>query len=487
MNTRKKAISGIKWSGSSGIIIAAIQFVSTILLARFLTKSEMGEIAVIQTLVGITVIFLDMGVSNAIVYQKDITQEQLSGVFWMNIFSGVLFSIISFALAVPIGIYFNSADLPGYIRWVSLSFFILSASRIFKFLFIKYLHLKDVSLSEIISYSLSFVFMLVLLYKGYRAYAFVFSIILRSLLQSIYLVFKGLKIFIPKLIFRRKSLKSLYRYGMFNLAEMLTDYINSQWDTILIGRLLGLETLGVYNIAKTLAYKPMQLLSPVVSKVNFPLMSQVQDQPRELKKYYLLSVKYLFATLVVVYLSLIVESDDLIRILYSNKWDDAVPYLQLLSIYFLVRTVRNPLGSLVLASGKVHWRFYWNLVLLVVLPVLIYFTSRVGLFAVITGLILWYATALYISYRLITRHIIPLRFVELLKPVIRLLLMMIPSLAIAFVLKQVLSPAWLRLVLISGISLLIYILILRKAEPGVYAELLHFIGKQKVENSENQS
>jgi len=400
-------------------------------------------------------------------------------VYWINVFSGIVFTLAGYFSAPYIGMYFRSIDLPRYIRLVSVSFFILSLSRLFKFLFIKYLKIKYVSLSEIVSYTLSFVLMWVMLYKGYRILAFVYAVIFRSVLQTLILMVQGLKIFVPRPVYRRKSLVELYRYGMFNLGEMITDFLNSQWDTLLIGRLLNLEVLGVYSTAKTLAMKPMQLLSPVISKVNFPLMAQHQDQPEKVKKYYLLSVKYLFAALVVVYFTLIVESRDLLWVLYREKWLEAVPYLRLLSLYFLIRVVRNPLGSLVLATGKVHWRFYWNLVLLVVLPVLIYFASQSGLYAVITALMVWYAAALYISFRLITARIIPVRFGELIRPVIKLCIWMLPSLLAGAGLQYAIPSPYVRIIAIPVVSLALYIWVLKKREPELFGELTRFVGYKK--------
>ena len=93
---KKTILNGIKWSSYSSLVVAVIQFVSVIILALYLQKNEMGEIAIIQTIVGITIIFLDMGISNAVVHKKDITNQQLSSVYWVNIASAIFCNAIFF-------------------------------------------------------------------------------------------------------------------------------------------------------------------------------------------------------------------------------------------------------------------------------------------------------------------------------------------------------------------------------------------------------
>jgi len=439
----------------------------------------MGQIAIIQTVVGFTIIFLDMGISNAVVYKDKITDEQLSSVYWVNLFSGVFFSIIIYLLAPLIADFYETEALTNPIRIVSFSFFILSISRLYKFLFIKYLQLKEVAISEMISYSIAFVVLLVLLTLDFKVLSFVYSIIIRSIIQSIYLFGKGLKIFKPKLVYNHASLEEFFRYGIFNLGQNLTVYLNSQLDALLIGKLLTLEVLGVYNIAKVLASKPLQLIAPVVSKVTFPLMSKVQNDLDKLKTIYLKAVQYLFVVVVVVYITMIFEAADLFTIIYGSKWEDAIPVFQLITVLYLINAIGNPIGSIILASGKVNWGFYWNLVMLVLLPLVIYFSSRYGIQTMIISLIVYHSTAFLVSFRLITQNIITIKLKEVLFPIMYFLVLLIPSIISMFVLYELIDNRYIRIVLLSTVSLLLYILSIYKFYNSFYKEISQHLFTKK--------
>lgn len=468
---KKVVLKGVKWSSYSSLTVAAIQFISIILLGIFLEKNEMGQIAIIQTIVGITIIFLDMGISNAVVHLKNITEEQLSSVYWVNIVSGIFFTMAIYLSAPIIADFYKSNQLNLYIETVSLSFIILSISRLYKFLFIKKILLKEIAISEILSYALAFVSLIILLKLNYKVFAFIYSILVRSVIQSLYLFIKGIQIFKPTLRYNHKSLKQLFNYGLFNLGQNITVYFNSQLDTILIGRLLGMEVLGVYSIAKNLASKPLQLISPVISKITFPLMSKVQFDNDRLKEIYIKSVQYLFSIVLIIYVVMSIESSDLIQIIYQEKYNDSIKLLQLLTFLFIVNAIGNPIGSLILASGKVNLGFYWNVAMLFVIPIVIYFSSFYGIEQIIINLIVFQIISFIFSFKLITKRILQISFSEIFFPLLYIILSIIPAVIVTILLYSHIDNPYVRIFGLSILALLIYIFSIYKFYKTYFMEI----------------
>ena len=455
---KKTTVSGVKWSTLSSIITAVIQFAQILILSRFFTPLELGIVAIIQTIVGFTNIFLDVGISNAIVYKKDISEIQLSSVYWVNIFSGVFFTALLFVLSSFLSGFYNSEELSIHIKVVCFSFFILSSSRLFKFLFLKEMKLKKLALSEVLSYSISLVLLVGLIYLEFGIICFVYAILARALVQSLYLIFYGRKVFTPKLTYDHSSLKSLFQYGIFNLGQNLTVYFTSQLDTIIIGKLLGLEILGVYNIAKNLAMKPLQLIAPVVSKVTFPLMSKFQDDISNFDKVYLLSIKHLFTITIIIYITAIFIGEDLIFVLYGSQWQSSIIAFQLLCLMYCVVSIGNPIGSVILASGKVNWGFYWNVAMLVVVTLLIIYSCKFGLTTLILNLIFYHLIAFVCSYFVITRRILNVNFMEISTIVLGRLALMLPSFIVLFFAKEFLPNPISRIIILPLMSFIIFVL-----------------------------
>jgi len=121
MSLKAKAIHGVKWTTASTIVTTLLQLLQLAILARFLDPSAFGLMALVMVVIGFSQAFLDMGISNAIIHKQEITQEQLSTLYWVNILAGIgLFAIIS-ALAPLVSIFYAEPELTALIIIVGLT------------------------------------------------------------------------------------------------------------------------------------------------------------------------------------------------------------------------------------------------------------------------------------------------------------------------------------------------------------------------------
>src|SRR5674476_972968 len=93
MNLRTKTIRGIGWSATSQIARLSMQVVITAILARLLTPSDFGLIAMVAVFSAFVGIFSDFGLSSALIQRKEINNELLSSVFWIGVLLGVLLTL----------------------------------------------------------------------------------------------------------------------------------------------------------------------------------------------------------------------------------------------------------------------------------------------------------------------------------------------------------------------------------------------------------
>jgi O-antigen/teichoic acid export membrane protein len=97
-----------------------------------------------------------------------------------------------------------------------------------------------------------------------------------SVVSTILLLFKGMKSYKTSFIFSHTEIRNFYSFGFYQLGERTLNYFASQFDTIIIGKILCADKLGIYTVAKNLIMKPAQIINPIVTKVAFPTMAKVQ-------------------------------------------------------------------------------------------------------------------------------------------------------------------------------------------------------------------
>lgn len=378
MSLKKQAVGGVKWTSISAIISAVVQLLQVAILARFLGKKDFGLMAMAVFVIGISQIFIGMGMSNSIIHKQNVNKYQLSTLFWLNIFIGFAIFGILFVLAPAIADFYETPELTGVLRWIALTFVIIPFGQQFETLLRKELRFKELSIRDIIGKLVGLVIAFVLANYKFGVYSLVYSNLATAFISTILLVCYGLGNYKPMLIFSGRSLKGkgFFSFGLFQMGEQIVNYFNSQFDTLLIGKLLGMEALGIYNIAKTLAFKPYQIINPIITKVAFPLFAKVQHDVQKLRDTYLKMIRILTTVNGPIYAIVIVLAKPLIYIFFGKNWSAAIPFLQILSVSALCNSIGNPIGALQLARGRADLGFYWNLGLFLLLPVSIWMGSK---------------------------------------------------------------------------------------------------------------
>lgn len=392
MSLKAKTLSGVKWTTVSTIIVTAIQLLQLSVLARFLAPTDFGLMALVMLVIGFSQAFLDMGISNAIIHKQTITNEQLSTLYWLNVLAGFVLFILICAASPFISLFYKEPELTKLIILVGLTFLIQPFGQQFMVLWQKGMRFAEMSKIDVATKMLSLVVSVVFAYLGYGVYALVYGTLAAVILQTILFVSMGLKEHRPQLLLHWCEVREFFSFGVFQMGERTVNYFNSQIDVILIGRLLGTETLGVYNIAKQLVMRPAQIFNPIITKVTFPAMAKVQNDTATLRRVCLQTISHLSSVNFPIYAMMIVLAPEIVLFLFGAKWMAAVPIVQILSIYGAVRSTGNPIGSLLLAKGRANLAFYWNLGLLFYVPVGIAIASQWGMVAVS-----WILVALQVS------------------------------------------------------------------------------------------
>jgi len=378
MTLKEKALKGVKWTAISSFAGSAAQLVQIIILTHFLSPVDFGLFAIAVIVLSFSQMFIDFGVSNAIIYKQDITKPQLDTLYWLNIFSGILVFVLLFFAAPIIANFYEEQRLTFLIRLISIIFLIQPYEQQFLILLKKELLFNQIAKRDIISKIISLITAGILAVNGFGVLALVYAHLAGVVVSTFLMIYIGLQHHRPSLYFNFNSIKGFFKFGLFQMGESLLNYFNRDFDTILIGKLLGLEAVGIYNVAKTLAMRPAQIINPIVTQISFPVMAKLQHDINQLKKVYLKTIDLLSTINFAIYAFVAFFAEPIIILFFGEKWHSAVLVLRILSLYAMVRSTGNPIGALIYARGRADLGFYWNLVLFFLIPAFVYFGSFYG-------------------------------------------------------------------------------------------------------------
>lgn len=387
-----------------------------ITLTHYLAPSDFGLMAVMSVVIGFTRAFIDMGLSNAIMHHQNISHRQLSSLYWLNIFAGILACALLIIIAPFIAEFYNEPAMIQPLTFLSAAFVFVSLGNQYRVLCQKHLLFDKLAKVEIFSSAISLLSAVIAAHLGAGVYSLVIAILTNSLVSSLFFLKLGAPLFqYPSLCFRVAELRKFLSFGLFQMAENSINFFNKQFDVLLIGKLLGTEATGAYYIAKTLAFRVIDVISPIVTKISLPLMSRNQDDREVLTKIYLKSVKLVSLVTFPIFVTVAMLAEPIIAIFFGEEWEQSIILLQVLAIYSMLRATGNPIGSLLLAKGRADLGFYWNLGLFFIIPTTIYLGSSWDVTGVALSQLLLMIVLIFPGWLLLVKPLSAISFYDYLK------------------------------------------------------------------------
>ena len=345
---RKKGLIALIWDFLGRVLTQASSFIVTILLARMLSPSDFGVIAIVMVVVGITQIFADVGLSTALIQRKKLLEIHYSSVFLLNLCFALVLASLLFLAANSIAQFYQIGSLVPLLQVVSVLFILNGLSTVQYTKLKRELNYKLLSKIEFSSSFASGISGVICAVYGFGVWSLVVQIILQSTFKAALLwYFSGWR---PKLGFSLKALKQLWKFGFRMFLVAMLNAITERIDYLVIGKLFNSAELGFFQRAKSVNLLVVQYSSASLMSVLFPVFSKIQNDTVRLKSL-VLKVTNLLSLLVFLLIGgLYINAEPLIILLYGSKWAASVPLLEVL----LLSAFSYPINALLvnILSGR---------------------------------------------------------------------------------------------------------------------------------------
>jgi O-antigen/teichoic acid export membrane protein len=377
-NIASKAVSGLKWGSAATFANAVMQIGYTSAMARLLAPEAFGLVAIASVILRFGTYFANLGLNKAIVQKEELTQEHIRAAFTSSSLLGILFTFLTWLLAPLAANFFENPEVAPIVRVMALSFLINGLSATAVSLLERDMLFKNVSILETISYVISYLGVgVVLAYLGFGVWSLVYASLAQAALLALgsYVIIRHNVLF----IFRWEPYKPLFSYGSKMSFISFMEFLHQELGTILIGRVLGSYSLGIYNRAYMLVNLPMYMLTRTLTKVIFPSFSKIQNDIQKLGRVYLSSITLLAAIVFPACFGILVAAPEIVRILLGEQWGDSVPVLQVLSLAIPLSFITMFAGIVCDAKAVLNVKIVLTSVFIVAICLFFYLLRDFGL------------------------------------------------------------------------------------------------------------
>ena len=347
---KHRTISGMLWNSIQRFGTMTISFISNLVLARFLVPEDFGCIGMLMFFLAISDTFIDGGFGTALIQKKNPTQDDYSTIFYWNIFIAVLFMVILYYSAPAIASFYKIPRLTDILRVQSIILLINAFSIIQRNRMVKQFEFKKLAFRDLVAVSAGTVVAIIMAYYGYGVWSLVAKSLCTGMVATttIWVIAKWK----PSFVFVWDSFKGLFKFGGIIFLSSMLETIYNNLQTLIIGRVYTAKDLGFFTQAKRMEEIPFTSLNSVINQVTFPAFSEIQDDLKKIKNNVQKNIRGISFLSFPMALLLIIIAKPLFTILLTSKWDESIPYFQLLCLSGLIISISSIHLNVIKALGK---------------------------------------------------------------------------------------------------------------------------------------
>lgn len=454
----QRAAVGVRWTATSTITTTLLQFSQVAFLTRILDQADFGLMAMILVVIGFGQAYADIGLSNAIIWRQDATRAQLSSLYWANMLAGLAVFVAILLLNPLIAAFYRQPELTRYLPLSALVFLIIPIGQQFQVLLQKELRFRSYALIEILAAVVGAATAIATGLAGVGVLALIAGQLAGASTRAAILASVGWRRWRPSLRLRLADLRGYISFGAYQVGERTVDQFSSNIDYLLIGRFLGSAMLGAYSIAYQLVVLPFTKINPVLTSVAYPVFARRQDDDAAICRGYLELSTLLVFVVFPLLVGLLVTAPVAVPVLFGQKWMTSVPLVQVLALMAMIRTLCNPVGSVLMAKGRADLGFKVNLVLAVATLAVFFAVVPYGTLAVAWAWV-GMSVAAFVLWQMFLARVVHMKWKEyaatLARPVLLTALSALLLEGTYLLLRRVLTPGGLLfgLLILSGVAI----------------------------------
>ena len=331
-NLKEKVAKGAIWTLCEKLSVQTVGFVVGMILARLLTPTDFGTVALTSIFFAVAGVLVDGGFGNALIQKKDADDLDFNSVFYLNFALSAVAYVALFFAAPWIADFYQTPVLKNIVRVSAICFFFNAINAI-----------QGAELTKKMLFHLSFRISLITVFtsavcgitlacRGYGVWALVWSSLITGFVGVIARWF--IIAWRPRLMFSWSRLKPLFSFGWKMAASGLLDSFFVNLNGLLIGKFYTKADLAFVNKGRNLPQLAMEQINETLGRVSFPALVLLQDDPDELREAMRKMMRCSTFLVFPLMVGIAACAKSELRLLFGEQWVPAAPYMMLACFTF---------------------------------------------------------------------------------------------------------------------------------------------------------
>lgn len=329
-----------------------VQMIVSIVLARILSPSDYGAVAMVSIFVVFANVIIDGGFSSALIQKKDADDKDFSTVLYFSIFCSVLLYIVLYLVAPYISSFYGEgyAILIPVLRVLGIQVIIFAINSVQQAYVQKQMMFRNFFWATLVGTICSAVVGLSMAYLGYGIWSIVYQQLTATIVNTFTLYAITRKR--PTLDFSFSRLSSLFAYGVKLLGAnvLITGY--QEIRALIIGKVYAAQDLAYFDRGKQFPSLVVTNINSSIGAVLFPKMANEQDDTEQIRQTTRQSIRFCSYLMSPLMLGLAAVSEPFVRLVLTEKWLGCVSLMQWFCVVFLFMPIHTANMQALKAIGR---------------------------------------------------------------------------------------------------------------------------------------
>ena len=357
------------WVFALRISDQGFSLIRLIILARVLAPHDFGLMGVAMLAMATLSTFTATGFDAALIQKKEKTEDYLNAAWTVSVLRGLVLAGVLFFAAPYVAIFFDVPEAVTIVRVIGISVLLGGFANIGVVYFQKELEFGKQFFYQLSGTLADFVVAVSAALILRSVWALVFGLLASSIVRLIvsYLIHP----YRPRFSLDLGKASELFAFGKWILGSTITEFFARQGDDVFLGKVLGVTTLGFYQMAFRFGNMPSAEIG-LVARVTFPLYSKLQDNISLLKDTYLRILRLVAFVAMPLAAGLFMLSPYFTHIFLGDKWMPIVLVLRIFAISAMIEVMAGTSMALFRGVGKPNMAFKMMLAKVIAMAVIIY-------------------------------------------------------------------------------------------------------------------
>ena len=357
---KASARTGVKHMLVLRILNGLTSVASLVFLARLLPPEAFGLAAMASVVLNLVGLFRDFGLTNVIIQRHSISREEMSSIFWLNLFLTLLLTFFSVFFSPLVAAFYRQPVIKPVLWVLCLSFAVGGISALHAAILNREMRFGSILFSQAAGLIGGLAVALLIAIYAHNVWALVAMTTVQTCISSLLTVLQAR--WYPLLAIDLVRHFGLVKFGLNVLFYNSLNFVTNNISSVLIGYMYGPYPLGLFNRAYQIYQLPSTAVIQPVLQVMFPLFCRLSQHENELAISYLGLIARISLLWIPTAAMLPFISNDVVLIILGERWIAAAPILAWLAPALAGLGMVAPFGQLMISQGRIRELRLWGLI-----------------------------------------------------------------------------------------------------------------------------